>query len=125
MPEIITEDDVLTLLKPLTIDNITIATKPDYLEINYSYNNIDFTYTQPSPDYKGSLQACIRAVNNKKTAGLDIGHSILYISSNSTDTFDITLIQDSPCPLENIKNITEQLEESIYEKLDSFNLLAY
>lgn len=125
MPEIITEDDVLTLLKPLSIDDIDISTKPYYLEINYLYNNINFKYVQTDPKYEGNLQASIRAVNNKETAGLDIGHSILYVSSNNTDTFNITLIQDNPCSLENIKNITEQLEESVYEKLDSFNLIAY
>lgn len=125
MPEIIIEDDVLTLLKPLSVDDIDISTKSYYLEINYLYNNINFKYVQTDPKYEGNLQASIRAINNKETAGLDIGHSILYISSNSTDTFDITLIQNSPCSLENIKNITEQLEESIYEKLDSFNLIAY
>ena len=125
MPKPITEDDVLTLLKPLTIDDILISTKPYYLEINYFYNNINFTYTQTSPHLKGTLQACIRAVNNKETACLDIGHSILYVSSNSTNTFNITLMQDSPCSLKNIKTITEQLEESIYKKLDSFNLLVY
>ena len=125
MPKPITEDDVLTLLKPLTIDDIAISTKPYYLEINYFYNNINFTYTQTSPNHKGTLQACIRAVNNKETACLDIGDSILYVSSNSINTFDITLMQDSPCSLKNIKTITEQLEESIYEKLNSFNLLAY
>lgn len=125
MPKPITEDDVLTLLKPLTIDDIVIATKPYYLEINYLYNNINFKYVQTDPEYEGSLQASIHAVNNKETACLDIGHSVLYITSNSTNTFDIKLVQDNPCSLENIKTITEQLEESIYEKLDSFNLLAY
>lgn len=125
MPKPITEDDVIELLKPLTINDILISTKPYYLEINYFYNNINFTYTQTSPDHKGTLQACIRAIHNKETACLDIGDSILYVSSNSTDTFDIKLMQDNTCSLKNIKNITEQLEESIYEKLDSFNLLAY
>lgn len=125
MPKPITEDDVIELLKPLTINDILISTKPYYLEINYFYNNINFTYTQTSPHLKGTLQACIRAISDKETACLDIGHSILYVSSNSTDTFDIKLMQDSACSLENIKNITEQLEESIYEKLNSFNLLAY
>ena len=125
MPEIIIEDDVLTLLKPLSVDDIDISTKPYYLEINYLYNNINFKYVQTDPKYEGNLQASIRAVNNKETAGLDIGHSILYVSSNNTDTFNITLIQDNPCSLKNIKNITEQLEESVYEKLDSFNLIAY
>lgn len=125
MPKPITEDDVLTLLKPLTIDDIVISTKPYYLEISYLYNNITFKYVQTDPKYKGSLQACIRATHNKETACLDISDSVLYISSNSTDTFDITLMQDKPCSLENIKAITEQLEENIYQKLDSFNLLAY
>lgn len=125
MPEIITKDNVLTLLKPLSVDDIVISTKPYYLEIDYLYNNINFKYVQTNPNYKGTLQVSIRAVNNKETACLDIGHSILYISSDSIDTFNITLMQDSPCSLKNIKNITEQLEESIYEKLDSFNLLAY
>lgn len=125
MPEIITKDDVLTLLKPLSVDDIDISTKPYYLEINYLYNNINFKYVQTDPKYEGNLQASIRATHDKERACLDIGHSILYISSNSTDTFDITLIQDNPCSLENIKTITEQLEESVYEKLDSFNLLAY
>lgn len=125
MPEIITKDDVITLLKPLSVDDIDISTKPYYLEINYLYNNINFKYVQTNPDYKGSLQASIHADNNKETACLDIGDSILYISSNSINTFDIKLVQDNPCSLKNIKNITEQLEESIYEKLDSFNLLAY
>lgn len=125
MPKPITEDDVITLLKPLSVDDIDISTKPYYLEINYLYNNINFKYVQTNPDYKGSLQASIHAANNKEIACLDIGESILYISSNSTDTFDIKLMQDNPCSLKNIKTITEQLEESIYEKLDSFNLLAY
>lgn len=125
MPKPITEDDVIELLKPLTINDILISTKPYYLEINYFYNNINFTYTQTSPDHKGTLQACIHAIHNKETACLDIGDSILYISSNSTNTFDIKLMQDNVCSLKNIKSITEQLEKSIYEKLDSFNLLAY
>ena len=125
MPKPITEDDVLTLLKPLNVDDIDISTKPYYLEINYFYNNINFRYMQTDPEYEGNLRACIRATHDKETACLDIGDSILYISSNSTDTFDITLMQDNPCSLENIKPITEQLEERIYEKLDSFNLLAY
>lgn len=125
MPKPITEDAVIELLKPLTINDILISTKPYYLEINYFYNNINFKYVQTDPEYEGNLQASIHAVNNKETACLDIGHSILYISSNSTNTFDIKLVQDNPCSLKNIKAITEQLEESIYEKLDSFNLLAY
>ena len=125
MPKPITEDDVITLLKPLSVDDIDISTKPYYLEINYLYNNINFKYVQTDPEYEGNLQACIHASHNKETACLDIGDSILYISSNSTDTFDIKLMQDNPCSLKNIKTITEQLEESIYKKLDSFNLLAY
>ena len=125
MPKPITEDNVLTLLKPLTVDDIAISTKPYYLEIDYLYNNINFKYVQTDPNYEGNLQASIHAVNNKETTCLDIGDSILYISSNSINTFDITLMQENPCSLENIKNITEQLEESVYEKLDSFNLLAY
>ena len=125
MPKPITEDDVIELLKPLTINDILISTKPYYLEINYFYNNINFTYTQTSPDHKGTLQACIRAIHNKETACLDIGDSILYVSSNSTDTFDIKLMQDNACSLKNIKNITEQLEEDVYETLDNLGLLTY
>lgn len=125
MPEPITEDDVITLLKPLTVDDIVISTKPYCLEIDYLYNNLNFKYVQTDPKYKGNLQASIRATHDKETACLNIGDSILYISSNSTNTFDITLMQENPCSLENIKTITEQLEERIYEKLDSFNLLAY
>lgn len=125
MPKPITKDDVITLLKPLSVDDIIISTKPYYLEISYLYNNITFKYMQTNPTYEGTLQASIRATHDKETACLDIGNSVLYISSNSINTFDITLMQDSPCSLENIKTITEQLEESIYEKLDSFNLLAY
>jgi len=42
-----TEDNIITLLKPLSINNIiisTIPTKPHYLEINYRDNNINFKY---------------------------------------------------------------------------------
>lgn len=41
------------------------------------------------------------------------------------DTFNTTLTQDNPCSLKNIKNITEQLEENVYEKLNDLKLIAY
>lgn len=42
-----TNDDIIALLKPLSINDIvisTIPTKAHYLEINYRYNNINFKY---------------------------------------------------------------------------------
>ena len=67
--------------------------------------------------------ASIRAFHNKSKAYLNIDNSILNISSDSN--ISITLKQGSPCTLNNIVQLTEQLEEDIYNTLDSLGLIAY
>lgn len=127
MPKPITEDNIIALLKPLAINDIvisTISTKPDYLEINYRYNNINFRYLQSDPKFKGNLQASIQACQDKVNAYLTLDyHHILNVSADNN--LSVTLIQDSSCFLNNIKNLTEQLEEDLYKTLDDFNLTAY
>lgn len=124
MPKPVTEDDVVTLLKPLDIDNIVISTEPYYLKISYLYNNLNFVYTQVSPNFKGDLKASICTFHNKSKAYLNLGHRrLLNIASDSN--ISITLTQEEPCSLKNIKDITEYLEEEVYDELDDLGLIAY
>lgn len=124
MPKPITEDDVITLLKPLDIDDIVISTEPYHLKINYLYNNLNFVYTQVSPNLKGDLKASICAFHNKPKAYLNLGRRRL-LSITSDSNISITLTQEEPCSLKTIKGITEYLEEEIYDKLDDLGLIAY
>ena len=119
-----TEDDIENLLNPLDINDIVInPTGACPIHFSYNYNNIDFTYGQNLAQSEGKLQASIRAFHNKPKAYLSVGSSVLNISSNSD--ISITLKQGCPCPLDKIVQLTEQLEENVYETLDNLGLLAY
>lgn len=118
-----TEDDIENLLDPLDIDDILVKPTSDHW-IHFSYNyNIDFAYEQNLSESQGRLQASIRAFHNKSKAYLNVDNSILSISSDSN--ISITLKQGSPCTLNNIVQLTEQLEEDVYDTLDNLGLIAY
>lgn len=119
-----TEESIENLLKPLDIDDIVInPTGACPIHFSYNYNNIDFTYGQNLAQSEGKLQASIRAFHNKPKAYLSVGSSILNISSDSN--ISITVKQACSCPLNKIVQLTEQLEEDIYDTLDNLGLLAY
>lgn len=119
-----TEDDIENLLDPLDIDDILIKPTSDHwIHFSYNYNNIDFAYEQNLSESQGKLQASISAFHNKSKAYLNVDNSILSISSDSD--ISITLKQGSPCYLDNITQLTEQLEENIYDTLDNLGLIAY
>ena len=119
-----TEDDIENLLKPLDIDDIVInPTGACPIHFSYNYNNVDFTYGQNLAQSEGKLQASIRAFHNKPKAYLSVGSSVLSISSNSD--ISITVKQACSCPLDEIVQLTEQLEEDIYDTLDNLGLIAY
>ena len=119
-----TEDDIENLLDPLDIYDILIKPTSDHwIHFSYNYNNIDFAYEQNLLESQGRLQASIRAFHNKSKAYLNVDNSILSISSDSN--ISITLKQGSPCSLNNIAQLTEQLEEDIYDTLDNLGLIAY
>lgn len=120
----LTEDDIENLLDPLDIDDILIRpTVTHWIHFSYNYNNIDFAYEQNLSESQGRLQASIRAFHNKSKAYLNVDNSILSISSDSN--INITVKQGSPCSLNNIAQLTEQLEEDIYDTLDNLGLIAY
>lgn len=119
-----TEDYIEKLLNPLNIDDIVInPTGACPIHFSYNYNNIDFTYGQNLAQSEGKLQASIRAFHNKPKAYLSVGSSVLSISSNSD--ISITVKQACSCPLDKIVQLTEQLEEDVYETLDNLGLLTY
>ena len=119
-----TEDDIEKLLDPLDIDDIVInPTGACPIHFSYNYNNVDFTYGQNLAQSEGKLQASIRAFHNKPKAYLSVGSSVLSISSNSD--ISITVKQACSCPLNKIIQLTEQLEEDIYDTLDNLGLLTY
>lgn len=119
-----TEESIENLLKPLDIDDIVInPTDACPIHFSYNYNNVDFTYGQNLAQSEGELQASIRAFHNKPKAYLSVGSSVLSISSNSD--ISITVKQACSCPLDKIVQLTEQLEEDVYETLDNLELLAY
>jgi hypothetical protein len=119
-----TEDDIENLLDPLDIDDILVKPTSDHwIHFSYNYNNIDFAYEQNLLESQGRLQASIRAFHNKSKAYLNVDNSILSISSDSN--ISITLKQGSPCSLNNIVQLTEQLKEDIYDTLDNLGLIAY
>lgn len=120
----LTEDDIKNLLDPLDIDDILIRpTITHWIHFSYNYNNIDFAYEQNLSESQGRLLASIRAFHNKSKAYLNVDNSILSISSDSN--ISITLKQGSPCSLDNIVQLTEQLEEDIYDTFDNLGLIAY
>lgn len=120
----LTEDDIENILDPLDIDDILIRpTVTHWIHFSYNYNNIDFAYEQNLSESQGRLQASIRAFHNKSKAYLNVDNSILSISSDSN--ISITVKQGSPCSLNNIAQLTEQLEEDIYDTLDNLGLIAY
>lgn len=119
-----TEDDIENLLDPLDIDDILIKpTNSHWIHFSYNYNNVDFAYEQNLSESQGRLMASIRAFHNKSKAYLNVDNSILSISSDSN--ISITLKQGSPCSLDNIVQLTEQLEEDIYDTLNNLGLIAY
>lgn len=120
----LTEDDIENLLDPLDIDDILIRpTITHWIHFSYNYNNIDFAYEQNLSESQGRLQASICAFHNKPKAYLSVDNSVLSISSDSN--ISITLKQGSPCTLDNIVQLTEQLEEDVYDTLDNLGLIAY
>lgn len=119
-----TEDYIEKLLNPLDIDDIVInPTGACPIHFSYNYNNIDFTYGQHLSQSEGKLQASIRAFHNKPKAYLNVANSVLSISSDSN--ISITLKQGCPCSFENIVQLTEALEENVYDTLDDLGLIAY
>ena len=119
-----TEEDIENLLNPLDINDIVInPTGACPIHFSYNYNNIDFTYGQNLAQSEGKLQANIRAFHNKPKAYLSVGSSVLSISSDSN--ISITVKQTCSCPLNKIVQLTEQLEEDIYDTLDNLGLLTY
>lgn len=120
----LTENDIENLLDPLDIDNILIKpTITHWIHFSYNYNNIDFAYEQNLSESQGKLMASIRAFHNKSKAYLNVDNSTLSISSDSN--ISITIKQGSPCSLNNIAQLTEHLEEDIYNTLDNLGLIAY
>ena len=119
-----TEDNIENILDPLDIDDIHVKpTNTSWIHFSYNYNNIDFAYEQNLLESQGRLQASIRAFHNKSKAYLNVDNSLLSISSDSN--INITLKQGSPCSLDNIAQLTEQLEEDIYDTLNNLGLIAY
>lgn len=119
-----TEEDIENLLSPLDIDDILInPTGACPIHFSYNYNNIDFTYGQNLTQSEGKLQASIHAFHNKPKAYLNVGNSVLSISSDSD--ISITIKQACSCPLDEIVQLTEQLEEDVYDTLDNLGLLTY
>ena len=119
-----TEDNIENLLNSLDIDDIHIKpTSNHWIHFSYNYNNIDFAYEQNLSESQGRLQASICAFHNKSKAYLTVDNSILSISSDSN--ISITIKQGSPCPLDDIVQLTEHLEEDIYDTLDNLGLIAY
>ncbi len=120
----LTEDDIENLLDPLDIDDILIRpTITHWIHFSYNYNNIDFAYEQNLSESQGKLLASICAFHNKSKAYLNVDNSLLSISSDSN--ISITIKQDSSCSLDNIAQLTEKLEEDVYETLDNLGLIAY
>lgn len=93
------------------------------LHFSYNYNNVDFAYEQNLSESQGRLQASICAVHNKPKAHLTVDNSLLSISSDSN--INIRIKQGSSCNLNDIVQLTEHLEEDIYNTLDSLGLIAY
>lgn len=119
-----TEDNIKNLLDPLDIDDTHIKpTSNHQIHFSYNYNNIDFAYEQNLSESQGRLQASICAFHNKSKAYLTVDNSILSISSDSN--ISITIKQGSPCPLDDIVQLTEHLEKNIYNTLDNLGLIAY
>lgn len=119
-----TEDEIEKLLDPLDIDDIVInPTGACPIHFSYNYNNVNFTYGQNLAQSEGKLQASIRAFHNKPKAYLNVGSNVLSISSDSD--ISITVKQTCSCPLDEIVQLTEQLEEDIYDTLDNLGLLTY
>ena len=119
-----TKEYIEKLLNPLNIDDIVInPTGACPIHFSYNYNNVDFTYGQNLAQSEGKLQASIRAFHNKPKAYLSVGSSVLSISSDSD--ISITVKQACSCPLNEIVQLTEQLEEDIYDTLDNLGLIAY
>ena len=120
----LTENDIENLLDPLDIDDILVKSTSDHwIHFSYNYNNIDFAYEQNLSESQGRLMASICAFHNKSKAYLNVNNSILSISSDSN--INITIKQGSSCSLDNIVQLTEQLEEDIYDTLDNLGLIAY
>ena len=80
-------------------------------------------HEQNLSESQGRLIASIRAFHNKSKAYLNVNNSVLSISSDSN--ISITIKQGSPCSLDNITQLTKQLEEDIYNTLDNLGLIAY
>lgn len=119
-----TENNIENLLDPLDIDDILVKPTSDHwIHFSYNYNNIDFAYEQNLSESQGRLMASIRAFHNKSKAYLNVDNSILNISSDSN--INITIKQGSPCSLNDIVQLTEQLKEDVYDTLDNLGLLAY
>lgn len=119
-----TEDDIENLLNPLDIDDILVkATSNHWIHFSYNYNNIDFAYEQNLLESQGRLQASICAFHNKSKAYLNVDNSILSVSSDNN--ISITIKQGSLCSLDDIVQLTEHLEEDIYDTLDNLGLIAY
>ena len=119
-----TEESIENLLKPLDIGDIVInPTVTNPIQFSYSYNNIDFTFVQHLSETQGKLEAKICAFHNKPKAYLIVRHGTLNISSDSD--ISITLKQNTSCCLDDIVQLTEQLEKDVYDTLDNLGLLAY
>lgn len=119
-----TEDDIENILDPLDIDDILVKpTSGHWIHFSYNYNNVDFAYEQNLSESQGRLMASIRAFHNKSKAYLNVNNSTLSISSDSN--ISITIKQGSSCPLDDIVQLTEHLEEDIYNTLDNLGLIAY
>lgn len=119
-----TEEDIENLLDPLDIDDILInPTNSHWIHFNYNYNNVDFAYEQNLSESQGRLQASICAFHNKPKAHLTVDNSLLSISSDSN--INIRIKQGFSCNLNDIVQLTEHLEEDIYNTLDSLDLIAY
>lgn len=119
-----TEDYIKKLLNPLDIDDIVInPTVGNPIQFSYSYNNIDFTFVQHLSETQGKLEAKICAFHNKPKAYLNVRHSILSISSDSNIT--ITIKQCSSCSLDEIVQLTENLEDDVYCTLNDLGLIPY
>ena len=119
-----TENDIENILEPLDIDDILVKPTSDHwIHFSYNYNNVDFAYEQNLSESQGRLMASIRAFHNKSKVYLNVNNSVLSISSDSN--ISITLKQGSPCSLDDIIQLTEHLEEDIYNTLDNLGLIAY
>lgn len=119
-----TENDIENILDPLDIDDILVKPTSDHwIHFSYNYNNIDFAYEQNLSESQGRLQASICAFHNKPKAYLNVDNSLLSISSDSN--INIRIKQGSSCNLNDIVQLTEHLEEDIYNTLDNLGLIAY